>query len=328
MLVVIAVVIARSELPSGGTVGSLLTGYLAGAGIASALIVFPPAVLALATYFIAPSLRHLFEKLLLYPLFGAASLVFLFLAVTTWKPDPNTPVSTVNAAATSSLIVSGIIFTATGVLAVRNWLTNYFDARRCHPYDHITLFLLGITASIRRKRHRWHDNSQISDWRASLEIVAIQVERDASLSGRIDRTEGSAYIELREEARRIAAVVRHHKRALAEAHSTDDVDVVVVSLVDGLQAFCAGDRSALLANATDQVPPRVNRFAATTLRVTPAMLLITAGVLLPLVPAIAHSELASNLRWYLIVMGALMFITTRQELVEKISEAVAKALFK
>ncbi|MEU0414499.1 hypothetical protein ABZ307_42955 [Streptomyces griseorubiginosus] len=335
MTIVTTVLLARSKFPSDGPTSSLVTHYLAGAGIASGVIVAPPTVFGLTVYLLAPSMRHLFERLLLYPLFGAAALVFLFLAVTTWKPDPDTPASSmnnaaslVNAAATSALVTSGIIVTAAGILVSNFWLTLYFDARRCHPYDHVALFLLGAAAHIRREHHRWHDDSRVTSWRASLEVVAIQVERDASLSRRTGMAEGSAHVELREEARRIAAVIRSHKRALAQAHSRHDVDAVVASLVYGLRAFCAGDRTALLANAPDQVAPRVSRFTRAALRLAPATVLIAAGILLPLVPAIAHSELASSLRWYLIVMGAIMFITTREDLATKISEAVAKVLLK
>lgn len=333
--VVITILLARSKFPSDAPTSSLINHYLAGAGIASGIIVVPPAVLALTAYVLAPSMRYLFERLLLYPLFGAAALVFLFLAVTIWEPDPDTSASgastaasLVDAAATSALVASGIIVIATGILASNFWLTLYFDSRRCHPYDHITLFLLGTAAAIRRERRRWHDDRQVTRWRGSLEIVAIQVERDASLSRRTGIAEGSAHVELREEALRIAAVVRSHKRALAEAHSPGHVDAVVVSLVDGLTAFCAGDRTALLANAPDQVAPRVNRFTRAALRAVPAAVLIAAGILLPLIPAVAHSGLASNLRWYLIVIGVIMFITTREDLVTKISEAVAKVLLK
>ncbi|MFJ3799907.1 hypothetical protein ACIPSJ_26935 [Streptomyces sp. NPDC090088] len=338
MTIVVSVLFARSTrstFPSDGSTSSLITHYLAGAAIASGVIVTPPAVLALTTYVLAPSLRHLFERLLLYPLFGAAALVFLFLAVTTWKPGPGTPTSNmdtaaslVNAAAASALATSGIIVTTTGILASNFWLTLYFDARRCHPYDHIVLFLLGTAAHIRRERHRWHDDNQVTIWRASLEVVAVQVERDAPLSGRTGLAEGSAYMELRQEARRIAAVIRSHKRDLAEAYSAHDVDAVVASLVVGLRAFCVGDRTALLAHAPAEVAPRVGRFARTALRLIPATVLIVAGILLPLVPSIAHSELASNLRWYLIVMGTITFITTREDLATKIGEAVAKVLLK
>ncbi|MEW1569244.1 hypothetical protein AB0454_40580 [Streptomyces sp. NPDC093509] len=335
MTIVITVLLARSKFPSDAPTSSLVNHYLAGAGIASGIIVTPPAVLALTAYVLAPSMRHPFERLLLYPLFGSAALVFRFLSVTIWEPDPdpspsgvNTAASLVDAAATSALVTSGIIVIATGILAGNFWLTLYFDSRRCHPYDHVALFLLGTAAAIRRERRRWHDDRQVTSWRASLEIVAIQVERDASLSRRTGIAEGSAHMELREEALRIAAVVRSHKRALAEAHSPRHVDAVVASLVDGLRAFCAGDRTALLANAPDQVPPRVIRFTRAALRVAPAAVLISAGILLPLVPAVAHSELASNLRWYLIVIGAIMFVTTREDLAAKISEAVAKVLLK
>jgi hypothetical protein len=196
------------------------------------------------------------------------------------------------------------------------------------PTNHIALFLLGTAAQIRCERHRWHDDSRVTSWRASLEVVAIQVERDASLSGRTGLADGSAHMELREEARRIAAVIRSHKRALAEAHSAHDVDAVVVSLVEGIRAFCAGDRAALLAHAPDQVAAQVSRFTRAALRLAPAVVLIAAGLLLPLVPSISHSDLASNLRWYLIVMGAIMSITTREDLATKISEAVAKVLLK
>ncbi|MEV0469158.1 hypothetical protein [Streptomyces prunicolor] len=328
VIIVAAVVLARFHVPSNATAESLFTGCVYGIAATGALILTPSTVVGLTTYFLVPSLRRLFESLLFYPLFGSALLVFLFLAVTKWEPDPDTPAATVDAASTSALIISGVLVIATSILAARNWLTNYFDTRLCHPYDHIVLFLLGTAASISRERHRWYDDSRVTNWRAWLEIVAVQVERDGSLSRRIGSEEGSACTELREEAQRVAAVIRNHKRALAKAHSAHDVDTVVVSLMQGVQAFCAGDRTALLANAPEEVAPRNNRFAVATVRLVPAAILISAGLLLPLLPAVAHSELASNLRWYLIATGTLMFITTRQDLTTKISEAVAKVLFK
>jgi hypothetical protein len=142
MAIVFTVLLAQGSFPSGGPTSPLITHYLAGAGIASGVIVAPPTVLGLTAYLLVPSMRPLFERLLLYPLFGAAALVFLFLAVTTWKPDPNAPASSmntaatlVNAAAASALVTSGIIVTATGSLASNFWLTSYFDVRRCHPYE-------------------------------------------------------------------------------------------------------------------------------------------------------------------------------------------------
>lgn len=328
VIIVAAVVLARFHVPSNASADSLFTGSVYGIGATSALVLTPSTVVALTTYFLVPSLRRLFERLFLYPLFGAALLIFLFLAVTQWEPDPGTPAATVDAASTSALIVSGVFVIATSILAANTWLTNHFDARMCHPYDHIVLFLLDTAASIRKERHLWYDDSRVTNWRAWLEVVAVQVERDGSLSRRIGSEESSTYTELRDEAQRIAAVIRNHKRALAVANSARDVDTVVVSLMQGVQAFCAGDRTALLANAPEQIGPRNNRFAVAVIRLVPAAILISAGLLLPLLPAIAHSELASNLRWYLIVTGTLMFITTRQDLTTKISEAVAKVLFK
>ncbi|MDL2079332.1 hypothetical protein QNN03_23100 [Streptomyces sp. GXMU-J15] len=327
IVIVIAVVLAHSEFPSGSSAGSLLS-YMGGAGAAGVLMLAPAAAVALTTYLLAPSLGRLFEKLTLYTMFGSACLVFLFFAVTTWESDPNGSAFNATAASMSALTLSGIVIVANGSLAFNHWLTNYLDARWCRPYDHIALFLLGTAASIHRERRRWHDDSQVTKWRAWLEIVAAQVERDASLSRRFGTAEDGTHTELRDEARRIAAIVRSHKRTLAEAYSAHDVDAVVTSLVRGTQAFCAGDRTALLANAPDQAAPRVNRFAAAILRLIPAAVLIAAGIFLPLIPAIAQSELASSLRWYLIVMGAIMFVTTRQDLATKIGEAVAKVLFK
>jgi hypothetical protein len=320
------VVLSQSEIPFNSSARLLILSYGGGIELAGGLAITPAALVILTTFFI-PSLNHLFEKLTMYTMLGSASLVFLFFTIATWETG-DAPVLNMNAVSTSALIMSGLLVAFSGTWAFLTWLTNYFNARWCYPYDHTVLFLLGVAASVHSRRHRWHNDSQVRGWRAGLEIVAVQVERDASLSKRIGTTEASARAELRNEARRIAAVVRSHQKSLAQAYSADDVDAVVVSLVRGLQVFCAGDRAALLANAPDQVAPRVNRFAAATLRLIPAAVLISAGFLLPLVPAIAQSELASNLRWYLITMGAIMFITTREDLTTKIGEAVAKALFK
>ncbi|MFC7862876.1 hypothetical protein ACFU5B_03545 [Streptomyces murinus] len=141
-MAVIAVVLARSESPTHGSAGSVLFGYLVGTAMASSLIMMPPGLLALAVYTVSPSLRRLFEKLLVYPLFGAASLAFLFLAVTEWEPGPDTPASTVSAAATSALVTSGVLVIFAGIMAANTWLTNYFDARLCQPYDHVVLSFL------------------------------------------------------------------------------------------------------------------------------------------------------------------------------------------
>ncbi|WP_406505324.1 hypothetical protein [Streptomyces sp. NBC_00212] len=319
--------VARGEFTPTGPASSLIGSYVAGAGAACSLLLVAPITVIATAYSVAPSLRDQFDRWTLYALAGAAPLVFLLFAVINLAPPPAGSTFNPAAASSSAMALSGIALIAVGSLVGHEWLMRHCNARQCRPYDHVALYLVDAAASLHRDRHRWSSDNHVVKWRGMLDVVATQAERDARLTRRIGTTYEGTHSELRDEARRIAAVIRGHKRDLAEAYSASDVEAVATSLICGAQAFCAGDRTALLANAPDQVP-QVNRFAAATARITPAVLLIAAGILLPMVPAIGHSGLASSLRWYLISLGVIMFITTRQDVTTKIGEAVAKALFK
>ena len=174
------------------------------------------------------------------------------------------------------------------------------------PYDNLLLGTVGIAAlvnsatgplrarDIRRASHR-------------LSHLAEMAEISLSLSDRVPRAHRES---LESEARRVAAVYRAHVPALATAHSQASIVALVDSLLCAAESLARGDREALLANAPIAVPPsrRLRRIAAWA---WPPLALIASGLLLPLIPQLAHRAVADSLRWTLIVAGVLTLAAGR-----------------
>ena len=131
---------------------------------------------------------------------------------------------------------------------------------------------------------------------------------------------------MRDEAQRMAEAFRAHKSALVKASRPEDVDVILESMLAGVKALATGDTRALLENAPDRISrsDRLRRFAVWIL---PPITLISAGLLLPMIPAVASQGAAvGSLRWSLIIAGVLSIVAAQKDVAARINDTLGKAM--
>ncbi|MCW8101654.1 hypothetical protein [Streptomyces tauricus] len=209
-----------------------------------------------------------------------------------------------------------------------------FEARRrashrrvrkmSHAYDGMALALLEVIVKIQEERKRWRRDGIVSGWVSELEKLAEMATYAFACPHRAPVGHNAVKVELRAEARRISEIFRSHKKDLMCATSTVNIDEVVASLTVGLEATLAADRERLLQNA-----PEVPREDIRDLwkRVRPGLTLILFGALLPLLPGPSGMQDATGyIRWTLIVAGAVMLVSSNNEVISRVNESFGKGL--
>jgi len=188
------------------------------------------------------------------------------------------------------------------------------------PLDPVFLQIFRIAVDLDglRKRRRWMQKGIVAYFNAALERAARSAER--ALRGRAPLTDFSTRRESGLRGAQLAAVIRVHKVHLATALSPQQVTDVRRSMTAGLLAWAERDLEALIANA----PPVTfgSRIRAVTRRVYPALLLATAAVALPMIPALASS--ANQIHITLGVSAALALIAGGVSAPGPISDVVSK----
>ncbi|MFJ6011403.1 hypothetical protein [Streptomyces sp. NPDC092952] len=177
-----------------------------------------------------------------------------------------------------------------------------------HAYDVLAIAVLHVADRIYEERNLWRRGAKVRQWCGSLENLAVEAARYLALRERIDPADAGLRSELRDEALRVGESIRLHKRALVTAVSAEDVERVVASLVNGIDALVREDRAALLANAPG-LPSRASRLRAAGARVLPGVVLIGIAWALPLIPGISHTA-ESSARLMLLVLGVTSILSS------------------
>lgn len=159
-----------------------------------------------------------------------------------------------------------------------------------------------------------------------VELTARNVESAGHLARVPGLLEPHRKAVIRDEAQRMAEVFRNHKSALAKVSRFEDVDAIPESMLAGVKALAIGDTCALLENAPDRITrsDRLRRFAVWIL---PPVMLISAGLLLPLIPAVASQGVAvGSLRWSLIIAGVLSVVAAQKDVAARVNDTLGKAM--
>ncbi|MET8579356.1 hypothetical protein ABZX39_00535 [Streptomyces collinus] len=186
------------------------------------------------------------------------------------------------------------------------WQARRFD-ERCRPYDGLALAVVSSTERIAKNRDRFGSAREVRAWCLELEAIAARAENVLALRSNTPARSRSLRRELKDEAARIAEVFRNCERPLVMAYKATDIDAVVDSLLVTLEALLVGDRSALLARAPEEVPTRTLLRRAWA-RLWPPVVLIAAGIVLPLVPPVDGSPAELSLKVSLIALGVLKLV--------------------
>lgn len=185
--------------------------------------------------------------------------------------------------------------------------------------------MLWVASLVSQSRSEWRSRKEARGIIREIEQLARTCEVSLSLRSRIGMRHRDVFAETAVEALRIAHVVRQHKKVIACAASADDYERVAVSLSNGLHALLVNDRSKLLENAPDAVLRQRLKLIARHLY--PVVLLATAAIVLPLVPAISdQAKIADSIRWTFIVAAVLALIAPRSDSAAKILDVFGKSM--
>ncbi|MEU9441517.1 hypothetical protein AB0D42_11485 [Streptomyces sp. NPDC048304] len=202
------------------------------------------------------------------------------------------------------------------------WQGWRFD-ERCKPYDGLALAVVGTTARIAMNRDRFGSAREVRAWCLEIEALANRAELVLALRHNTPARIRSLRRVLKGEAVRIAEVFRDYQRPLAIAYREADIDAVVDSLLATLDALLAGDRDALLARAPEEVPIRTLLRRAWA-RIWPSVILVAAGLVLPMVPPVHGSSAELSLKVSLIALGVLKLVAPQVS--DQIESLLDKAL--
>ncbi|MET7924186.1 hypothetical protein ABZT43_09410 [Streptomyces sp. NPDC005349] len=200
------------------------------------------------------------------------------------------------------------------------------EERGVKRYDAALFKWIQAAFAVHQSRGRIHRYDVLRTSFVLIEEAARRVEAIGYSTRVSSLLEAHHKIILRDESRRMAEVLRNHKRALVQASRREDFDAVVASMVAGVIALAAGDREALLENAPERVS-RSEKIRRVAVWVLPALTLISAGIVLPMVPSVAaQGAAASSLRWSLIVAGVLSIVAAQKDVAARINDTFGKAM--
>ncbi|MFF2216455.1 hypothetical protein [Streptomyces antibioticus] len=197
---------------------------------------------------------------------------------------------------------------------------------RCHPHDELLMTAVSTAGVIQRKRDEWRSAVFVREAHGSLENLAVRAQLSLTLKERIDPTDRALRRTLRLEALRIAESIRLLKLSLSTASGVDDVDRVVCSLINGIEAVGRADRQALL-DGSPPLPAGMTRVRSAAARMLPGAVLVASAFLVPLIPQIAHDErTASTVMWTLLVTGVTWIVSASSEATGRVGDVLARAL--
>ncbi|MGV9696886.1 hypothetical protein ACWDTR_14135 [Streptomyces sp. NPDC003470] len=189
------------------------------------------------------------------------------------------------------------------------------------PYDLLLLSLIDACAVTHAHRGTWFRKRSRRAVERALEKAARKAE--AALPARpFAGGRGPA----RADTLRLATVLRQHRTPIARAGGPGSFDLVRQSLCAGVIALIDDDWETLTAAA----PPvtALSRLRRTTAAVWPPVVLLTAAVALPWIPAVAQApDVASGVRVTLIITAVLSLVLPRDSTAKtSILDALGKAM--
>ncbi|MEU5544755.1 hypothetical protein AB0G85_20520 [Streptomyces sioyaensis] len=188
------------------------------------------------------------------------------------------------------------------ISSVKSWLVRPILRR----HDLLLLAMIDVCATTHRRRDTWFADSARTEVVRAIEAAA----RTAEAAFRTGLIPSPRYL-VRNDALRLAAVIRQHKKPILRATGPSAFDRVTESMWSGVVALIEDDWAALTAAA----PPvtaatKLRRFAS---RIGPQAVLLGAAFAIPLVPAVAEEPaVASSVRVTLIVTAILGLALPRE----------------
>ncbi|WP_432070039.1 hypothetical protein [Streptomyces sp. AA1529] len=220
-----------------------------------------------------------------------------------------------------------VLLTLAIVLLVSGWMSMCFALIKwvvrpvLRPYDLLLLGLVDVCEVTHAHRGTWFQEGSRKAVERALEKAARKAE--TALPARpFPDGRGPA----RADTLRLAAVIRQHRTPIARAGGPASFDIVTESLWAGVLALIDDDWETLTAAA----PPvtALSRLRRTAAAVWPPVVLLTAAVALPWIPAVAQApDVADGVRVTLIITAVLSLVLPRDSSAKaSILDALSKAL--
>ncbi|MEU7564305.1 hypothetical protein [Streptomyces eurythermus] len=189
------------------------------------------------------------------------------------------------------------------------------------PYDLLLLSLVDVCEVTQAHRATWFRERSRKAVERALETAARKAE--TALPARpFPDGRGPA----RADTLRLAAVIRQHRTPIARAGGPASFDTVTKSLWTGVLALVEDDWETLTAAA----PPMttLSRLRRTAAAVWPPVVLLTAAIALPWIPAVAQApDVANGVRVTLILTAVLSLVLPRDSSAKTaILDALNKAM--
>lgn len=191
------------------------------------------------------------------------------------------------------------------------------------PYDFAIFVWSQTVRKLVSAAPEWPTRQQMVDIYRHMSSLSYVVERELQIPWLRD----SNYARLTQvniEASRVSLCIRQNRDFALQCGTGEEFSRVIDSLSDGLAALTIGSREQLLANAPEVT--RRSLLKEFAKRAYPGLVLLSAGLLLPLIPQMAEQgEMAANARIALVVMGVLALASTPADAAQKVNEIIAKA---
>ncbi|MEU6339966.1 hypothetical protein ABZ883_03330 [Streptomyces sp. NPDC046977] len=199
-------------------------------------------------------------------------------------------------------------------------------SRHARPLDRAAVRIIGLAATIHQQRVQWSDSVISGRWCREV-FEAAGICRLAIANG--SRLIGAGIPVLADfatEARRVGLAVEEHASLIARCSRPGDIDAVVGSLSVAGMLLLDGRRDEVISRSP-QDPGLSSRFKEYALRTAPAVILIAAGALLPVLPIVqSQGAAADSLRVILLVSGVLSLTSSGKAVNGQVSEALAKVM--
>ncbi|MEW2509066.1 hypothetical protein [Streptomyces sp. NPDC046870] len=258
---------------------------------------------------------------------GLVSVSLFFFAYSGGVPGGQWPTARNALVRLAATVAQGVLWLLAMGLLVLVWvsicsaLIKWVVRPVLRPYDLLLLGLVDACEVTRAHRGTWFEERSRKAVERALEKAARKAE--TALPARpFPDGRGPA----RADTLRLAAVIRQHRTPIARASGPTSFDVVTKSLWTGVLALITDDWETLIAAA----PPvtALSRLRRTAAAVWPPVVLITAAVALPWIPAVGQtSDVANGVRVTLIMTAVLSVVLPRDSSAKaSILDALSKAL--
>lgn len=222
------------------------------------------------------------------------------------------------------MLLAAVLSGANAVLAMNLDRHRDFASRWAHRSDFLLARLIPTVSTFYRARSTWHHAAICKRLRFRLLEMAREVSVTRVRTRRTNFTlEWRIRREIKVENLRLAAVLRQHADSLAKAGRQGEYDQICDSLLAGLVAASHDDWDALLEHA----PEITNKSLVVRLatRLTPAVILLAAALLVPLLPAFRES--GDSIRGVLLPMAGLAAVGASESVTGPVRSLLEKIAF-